>query len=127
MLFQTGNGYTGCEVQATGPNNVGYAFNSILGGVYAMEWTSTAIQIWFFSRNAIPPSITSGMPDPSTFGVPMANFQGSCNIDAHFYDHNLVFDITFCGTYAGETWQVDGCPLLDPTNVRLEHSLPNVS
>ena len=85
-----------------------------------MEWTSTAIRIWFFSRNEVPASIIEANdagPDPNAFGVPVANFQGSCDIDAHFFNHSMVFDTTFCGSYAGNTWQGDGCPLIDPTNV----------
>lgn len=106
----------------TTPNNIGYDFNTAGGGVYAMQWTSTAIQIWFFSRDQIPASILEADdiigPDPSTFGLPVANFQGSCDIDAHLFNHSLVFDTTFCGSYAGNTWASDGCPLIDPTNVR---------
>ena len=97
-------------------------FNRASGGVYAMEWTSTAIRIWFFTRDEVPASISAADgngPDPSTFGDPVANFQGSCDIDAHFFNHSMVFDTTFCGSYAGNTWQGDGCPLLDPTNVRI--------
>jgi hypothetical protein len=86
-----------------------------------MEWTSAGIQIWFFPRNAIPLSISAASsaagPDPSTFGVPMASFQGSCDFDTHFIDHRLVFDTDFCGTYAGGTWQEQGCPMLDAINV----------
>ncbi|KAK0361841.1 hypothetical protein LTR02_016854 [Friedmanniomyces endolithicus] len=112
-------GYTGCGVSATKPNNIGTPFNQASGGVYAMEWTSTAIRIWFFSRNEVPASIIEANdagPDPNAFGVPVANFQGSCDIDAHFFNHSMVFDTTFCGSYAGNTWQGDGCPLIDPTN-----------
>ncbi|KAK0936019.1 hypothetical protein LTR29_012391 [Friedmanniomyces endolithicus] len=112
-------GYTGCGVSATKPNNIGTPFNQASGGVYAMEWTSTAIRIWFFGRNEVPASIIEAGdagPDPNAFGVPVANFQGSCDIDAHFFNHSMVFDTTFCGSYAGNTWQGDGCPLIDPTN-----------
>ena len=62
-----------------------------------MEWTSTAIRIWSFPRTAIPGSITSGLPNVSTFGEPMANFQGSCDIDNYFYNHSLIFNTDFCG------------------------------
>ncbi|EMC99649.1 glycoside hydrolase family 16 protein, partial [Baudoinia panamericana UAMH 10762] len=113
-------GYTGCGISATVPNNIGSGFNAIAGGIYAMEWTSTAIRIWFFPRNEVPPSILGADsvlgPDPATFGVPMANFEGDCNIDAHFFNHSLVFDTTFCGSYAGNTWQGDSCPMGDPQN-----------
>ncbi|KAK4580089.1 hypothetical protein LTR86_000291 [Recurvomyces mirabilis] len=110
------NGFTGCGVSATKPDNIGYEFSANRGGVYAMEWNSAAIKIWFFPRNAIPAGIAAGTPDPTTFGVPMANFQGSCDIDAHFMNHKLVFDIDFCGSYAGGTWQEQSCPSLDPAN-----------
>lgn len=81
-----------------------------------MEWTSTAIQIWFFPRNAIPESISSGSPDVNTFGIPAANFEGNCDIDAHFYNHSMIFNIDFCGSYAGNVWENNGCPMLDPEN-----------
>ncbi|KAK4549534.1 hypothetical protein LTR36_006531 [Oleoguttula mirabilis] len=115
-----GDSYTGCGVAATTPHTIGYEFDTAAGGVYAMEWTSTAIQIWFFPRGGIPESILEANdtvgPDPSTFGLPVANFQGSCDIDAHFYNHSIVFDTTFCGSYAGNLWAGAGCPLLDPSN-----------
>jgi hypothetical protein len=92
-----------------------------------MEWTSSGIQIWFFPRNAIPLSISTATgdvgPDPSTFGVPVANFQGDCAFDSHFTDHRVLFDTDFCGTYAGSTWQEQGCAMIDPLNVGLA---PNV-
>lgn len=86
-----------------------------------MEWTSVAIRIWFFPRNAIPESITSGTPDVAAFGLPTANFQGSCDIDQYFYNHSLIFNIDFCGSWAGPTFITDGCPALDPSNVSIYH------
>ena len=82
-----------------------------------MEWTSASIRVWFFPRNAIPGSIISGTPDVDSFGVPNANFEGDCDIGAHFYNHSLVFNIDFCGQYAGNVWQANGCPMLQATNV----------
>ncbi|KAF2482405.1 concanavalin A-like lectin/glucanase domain-containing protein [Neohortaea acidophila] len=109
-------GFEGCTVQATSPFNSGTEFNAAGGGVYAMEWTSAAIRMWFFPRNAIPATLLSPFPDVSALGVPMANFAGSCNIDSYFSNHSLMFDIDFCGSWAGPTFQADGCPPLDPTN-----------
>jgi hypothetical protein len=82
-------------------SSFGTPFNDIGGGVYATEWTSEYIRIWFFPRDSIPSDIEAGMPDPSTWGLPQANFQGSCDIDSHFHDHQIVFDTTFCGDWAG--------------------------
>lgn len=83
-----------------------------------MEWTSTAIQIWFFPRNAIPDSIASGAPDTSTFGTPAANFQGNCDIDTYFYNHSLIINTDFCGQYAGNVWT--------PYVYRLSNPVPEI-
>lgn len=76
-----------------------------------MEWTSSNIQVWFFPRDSIPAGVTATNPDPSTFGEPVANIAGSCDIDTHFWDHAMVFDTTFCGSWAGNVFQTDGCPM----------------
>lgn len=52
-------------------------FNNIGGGVYATQWTDQFIRIWFFPRNkGIPWDIQARQPNPSTWGTPMANFEG---------------------------------------------------
>ncbi len=65
-----------------------------------MEWTSDAINIWFFGRGGNLNNVLSSNPDPSTWGSALASFQGgsSCKIDDHFKNNNIVFDTTFCGT-----------------------------
>lgn len=56
-----------------------------------MEWTSSGVRIWYFARNNIPTSITSeASPDVDTWAVPAASFEGSCDFDAHLFDHSLV-------------------------------------
>lgn len=104
-------GYTGCTSQMPSGSSFGTSFNKANGGVYAMEWTSQAIKLWFFPRNEIPDSIAAGAPDVSEFGKPSANFQGSCDIDKHFKDHSFVFDTTFCGDWAGNVYGSSGCPM----------------
>ncbi|KAF2804641.1 uncharacterized protein BDZ99DRAFT_425457 [Mytilinidion resinicola] len=101
---------SGCSVTPTQANTYGTDFNTAKGGVYAMEWTSTAIKMWFFPRTAIPKSITTGNPDTTTFGTPTAAFAGSCDIDTHFKNHRFIFDTTFCGDWAGNTYGSSGCP-----------------
>lgn len=81
-----------------------------------MEWTSSWIRVWFFPRGAIPDSITAGAPDVSQFGVPVQNFQGSCDIDTHFGSHQIIFTLTFCGDFAGNTYGSSGCPLTTGLN-----------
>jgi hypothetical protein len=92
----TGN--NGCSFKTINPLNYGTGFNAAGGGVYAMDWTSSAIAIYFFPRANIPADITSGSPNPSSWGLPLARFSGSgCDIDSHFMNQNIVFDTTFCG------------------------------
>ncbi|KAI9763413.1 MAG: hypothetical protein M1840_000544 [Geoglossum simile] len=99
----------GCAVNANSDNTYGAGFNKAGGGVYATEWTSSWIRIWFFPRGSIPADITAGIPNPSTWGTPSANFQGSCDIDAHFSNLQIIFDTTLCGDWAGNVWANSGC------------------
>jgi hypothetical protein len=97
------SGDAGCSASTTNTQGYGKGFNSIGGGVYATQWESTGIYVWFFPRNAIPSDITSGSPNPSAWGAPTTMFaSGSgCNVDQHFMNHQIVFDTTFCGDWAG--------------------------
>ncbi len=81
--------------------------------VYATEWTSSWIRMWFFPRDFVPISIANGMPDPRAFGAPIANFQGptTCDIDSKFVQHKIIFNIDFCGQWAGNGYGTSGCPL----------------
>jgi hypothetical protein len=95
------NSTTGCTVMASGNNTYGNNFNQNNGGVYAMQWTSSFIKMWFFPRGSIPSDISSGSPDPHSWSLPQVNFQGPCDIDSHFKEHRIIFDLTFCGDWAG--------------------------
>ncbi|KAF2423697.1 hypothetical protein EJ08DRAFT_559470, partial [Tothia fuscella] len=92
--------YTGCGIQSAKNDNFGTPFNAGGGGTYAMEWTDNFIKIWSFPRGYEPPSIKCGAPDVNDFGLPDAYFSG-CDIGANFKENRLVFDTTFCGTWAG--------------------------
>src|SRR5579862_222418 len=85
----------GCSVDSNSGNTYGVGFNNAGGGVYATEWTSSWIRIWFFSRGSIPADITAGTPNPSNWGTPQANFQGSCDFDTHFSDMQIVSLLSF--------------------------------
>ncbi|KAJ2965541.1 hypothetical protein NQ176_g10566 [Zarea fungicola] len=103
------NSRDGCG-QATADNqNYGDGFNAIGGGVYAMEWTDWRISVWFFPRFKIPNDITAGSPEPLLWGQPIASFSSgaTCNIDSAFKDHQIIFDTTFCGQWAGSVWGQD--------------------
>lgn len=106
----------GCGIHTQDTRSYGNDFNANRGGVYATEWTSSAIKIWFFPRGTIPADITHGDPDPVTWGQPAADFHGGCDIDAHFRDQHIVIDTTFCGVWAGGLWNFSGtCAALAPT------------
>ncbi|KAG8529082.1 uncharacterized protein KY384_005717 [Bacidia gigantensis] len=103
---------TGCAITAKDSSSFGAGFNQGNGGVYATEWTSSGISIYFFPRANIPADIQSSTPDPSKWGQPLAKFAGKgCDWDAHFKDMNIVFNTAFCGDWAGKdsVWESGGC------------------
>jgi hypothetical protein len=115
----SGNGNTGCSTSTNDTQSIGTGFNDNNGGVYAMEWTSAAIAVHFFTRSAIPADITSGTPDPSTWGTPMASFTAgsTCDFSTHFTNQQIIFDTTFCGDWAGASavWGASTCSSLAST------------
>ncbi|PPQ67875.1 hypothetical protein CVT25_010314 [Psilocybe cyanescens] len=101
----------GCGFSDTDPNSYGHNFNVAGGGVFAHLWDNTGIKIWRFSRGNIPADITSKNPNPSTWGVPAANFpSATCDMASHFFEHNLVINTSICGDFAGATYPTSGCP-----------------
>lgn len=102
------NGNTGCGVSTSATNGYGTGFNANGGGVYAMQWASSGIYVWFWPRGSIPADVASGgVPNVRSWGKPLATFEsgnGGCDFDASFKNHNIVFDTTFCGGWAGSVW-----------------------
>ena len=107
----------GCAVVAKASNTFGAGFNAVGGGVYATEWTSSAIKIWFWPRAGIPADINAGKPDPNKWGQPLAHFCGECDMKAYFQNLQIVFDTTFCGQWAGDpgVWGSGECGAKAPT------------
>ena len=110
-----GGGFNGCGISANNPVTYGSQFNANGGGVYATLWTDGGIKVWYFATRDIPANIRSGNPDPGTWGTPIANFGGGCDYNAKFRDLNIVFDITFCGDWAGGVWGSNSCSQLNPS------------
>lgn len=103
---------TGCGVSTSNTQGYGTGFNNIGGGVYAMQWASDGIYVWFFPRGSIPSDITAGAPLTTNWGTPTASFSGSgCNFNTYFQNNNIVFDTTFCGSWAGlqSVWGSGSC------------------
>ena len=80
----------GCDIPSQDTRSYGVGFNANGGGVIATEWTSEDISIWFFPRGTTPGDIEAGNPNPAAWGLPMAKFQGDCDIDSHFKDQQIV-------------------------------------
>jgi Glycosyl hydrolases family 16 len=100
---------SGCAIQATADATYGDGFNDAGGGVYATHWMDTGIAVYHWTRATIPADITAGQPDPASWGKPAAQWLSTaCNIGASFKNHNIVFDLTFCGAWAGEVWNQNG-------------------
>lgn len=114
---------TGCGIVDQSIASFGPQFNAKGGGVYAMKWESSSIDVWFFYRSAIPDDIINGLPDPSGWPLPSASLSTlGCPIDQYFRNHMLIFDMTLCGDWAGTSYEAAGCPgtcaerVADPTS-----------
>jgi len=110
-----GGGYNGCGAMSNSATSYGTAFNTNGGGVYASLWTSTGIKVWYFATRDVPANIRSGNPDPGSWGTPAANFGGGCDYNSKFKDMNIIFDITFCGDWAGGVWGSTSCASINPS------------
>ncbi|EKM54599.1 glycoside hydrolase family 16 protein [Phanerochaete carnosa HHB-10118-sp] len=118
----------GCGAQATDGFSYGTLFNSVGGGYYVMSRTpDDGIKVWFWRRDdpGVPPAVTQKgffndvfgadqpvltLPDP-TWGPPLAYFPFGdfCEYGGHFDAHIMVFDLTFCGDWAGTDFASAGC------------------
>ena len=64
----------------------------------------------------MPADILDGVPQTTLWGTPTATFTGSgCDFDTFFVNNNIVFDTTFCGTWAGAVWSDGSCASLAAT------------
>jgi len=91
----------GCSINGLS-NSYGAPFNANGGGVYATEWNSTLIRMYYFPRGRIPGDIQSKSPNPDTWGTPYAFFTlGQYCPSSHFQDQSIVINLTFCGDWAG--------------------------
>jgi hypothetical protein len=99
----------GCSIESSSKQSYGAGLNKIGGGVYATQWNSDGINIYFFPRNAIPEDVLGANPNPSAWGKPAAKFAGACDIDKMFAEQQIVIDTTFCGQWAGAVWEDGSC------------------
>ncbi|KAI0329692.1 hypothetical protein GY45DRAFT_1346372 [Cubamyces sp. BRFM 1775] len=115
----------GCGVSFEKPASYGSDFNTAGGGYYVLVRTKAdGIRIWFWSRYdpTVPPEIREppytdlynpeGMYPTAYWGEPEAVFPlgDQCDYASHFNAHAFVFDLTFCGDWAGNVYSTSGCP-----------------
>ncbi|KAK1924448.1 concanavalin A-like lectin/glucanase domain-containing protein [Papiliotrema laurentii] len=116
------NGNTGCGAylggkSTYGTTSFGSGVNEAGGGWFAM-WrdieASGGVYVYYWPRNAsnVPDDVR--YPNTSTtnvanWGQPGANLSvPTCKND--FGNHVIVFNLAFCGDYAGNTYAQSGCP-----------------
>ncbi|KAH7100256.1 concanavalin A-like lectin/glucanase domain-containing protein [Auriculariales sp. MPI-PUGE-AT-0066] len=116
----------GCGIVDWSSSSFGATFNSYGGGVYAMRWDNSSIDIWFFYRATVPQDIVQGNPKPTyqNWGRPSASLSNlNCDLKKYFRKHAIIINITLCGDWAGNTYQADGCSgscndrVMDPGNM----------
>jgi len=93
----------GCIVADSNQNSVGAAFAAAGGGVWATQFDTSGVFIWFWNTANVPANLNSGNSvDLSTWGTPTASYPSStCNMTQSFGPQQLVLDITLCGDWAG--------------------------
>lgn len=77
----TDNGNTGCGASTTLGQAYGDAFNSNGGGVYAMQWESSGVYVWFWPHGSVPSDVTAGAPVTANWGLPVVAFNGASTCD----------------------------------------------
>ncbi|KZT10733.1 glycoside hydrolase family 16 protein [Laetiporus sulphureus 93-53] len=119
----------GCGVNGP-PGSYGAPLNAGRGGWFVMARSKAeGVRVWFWARGDpnVPTEVSTHpiegilgigatgtptlFPDP-TWGPPTALFpmDSSCDYEKHFDDHQFVFDLTFCGDWAGNAYPNSGCP-----------------
>jgi len=106
----------GCGSNIADPKSYGTGFNQAGGGWYAMKRTQgDGVYAYFWSRNdlSVPQEVATGSSNinPDNWGTPVARYPSSdtCNFASHFDAHQIVFDLTFCGDWAGNAYAQSGC------------------
>ncbi|TFK46261.1 2 beta-glucanase [Heliocybe sulcata] len=107
---------SGCGVRDKDDDSFGPDFNSIGGGWYAMERTSSFVKVWFWPRNSgsVPGDVRNGGSgvDTGGWGTPVAYFPSTsqCDLESHLGPMSVIINLTFCGDWAGAAYSNSGCP-----------------
>merc|ERR1712232_336288 len=87
-------GNEGCAILNNNGNSFGAGINSVGGGLFAMEWTSWGISMWFWNEGSIPEDAKSNTPNTANWGNMYASWQfGDWCPSSHFSNQQIVFDL----------------------------------
>jgi len=114
----------GCGTNVRTSGSYGEDFDSNGGGFYALARSKEyGIKVWFWPRRSFVPldvRFNVEVVNPDFWGTPTAYFPtgDNCGYEEHFDAHMLVFDLTFCGDWAGSpsVWPASGCSPLSCNN-----------
>lgn len=106
----TTDGNAGCGVEGA-TSTYGVTYNDAGGGIMAVEWRDAGIRMWQFSSGSVPADITSGNPNPFSWGTALADFPNTkCDIGNHFTNASIIANIDLCGTLGESNYQTSTCP-----------------
>jgi len=100
------NSNEGCIITNPTTKSYGAGFAQAGGGIFVTEFAPSGISIWFFTRASVPDALQGNASsiDPAALGTPVATWQSDgCDITQFFEPQSLIFDISLCGDYAGNS------------------------
>ena len=92
----------GCGITDDSPKSLGAPFNAQRGGVVATVWDNSSVRAFRWTRGLMPVDVSERTtPFIESWGTPYARFDFTHCDANHFHDHQIIFDLTFCGDWAG--------------------------
>jgi len=111
----------GCVAVSDNNETLGKPMNDKGGGIYALEWDPvfSKIRTWVFDINHVPLNLQAALnheeaPNPDSWPLPYGYFAVGEHTNcpaSHFQNMRLVINLAFCGSVAGNRFQMD-CPEL---------------
>ncbi|KAL1721450.1 glycoside hydrolase family 16 protein [Schizophyllum commune] len=99
----------GCGFSMYDTASYGTGFNAVGGGAYAVQMSEDGISVWFWQRDQIPADVTSGGPNPSSWGASVVTYSSaSCDMSSHFQDLMLIITNNLGGTFPEGVWHTAG-------------------
>lgn len=98
----------------------GDALNAAGGGVYATYLQDDRLRIWSWPKASVPADLTSGSPNPETWGTASSDFKtsnGGCSVGDNFQEQTIIINTDFCGSMIDDgTWKaVTSCSSVEST------------